>query len=322
MLISFSMLSVFSVVKQSVKAPNAKELKPRKLFAKHILRKVFLEDWAMKLTALVITFGLWFGVTGLSTPIKKRFTSVPLNIVGPNDAEITSPQTEIEIEVSGPKHTIDQINRAELNATIDLTEMPPGDRVVTLMPENVAVNLPDRVKLVEVFPIRITAKLETIEEKDVEVRAQTVANPSSGFEVYSASVFPQNIRVRGPSGFIKTLEFIETVDIDLSDRREDFTARQIPVTVANPKAAVQNTVVDVLFRIGEKRIERSFTIPLREFPGMTARFVLYGPKSLISRAKSDMMSVDYGVQGDDTARVILPAEWPDVVEVRDLTIKR
>lgn len=322
MLISFSMLSVFSVVKQSVKAPNAKELKPRKLFAKHILRKVFLEDWAMKLIALVITFGLWFGVTGLSTPIKKRFTSVPLNIVGPNDAEITSPQTEIEIEVSGPKHTIDQINRAELNATIDLTEMPPGDRVVTLMPENVAVNLPDRVKLVEVFPIRITAKLETIEEKDVEVRAQTVANPSSGFEVYSASVFPQNIRVRGPSGFIKTLEFIETVDIDLSDRREDFTARQIPVTVANPKAAVQNTVVDVLFRIGEKRIERSFTIPLREFPGMTARFVLYGPKSLISRAKSDMMSVDYGVQGDDTARVILPAEWPDVVEVRDLTIKR
>ncbi len=310
------------MVKQSVKAPNAKELKPRKLFAKHILRKVFLEDWAMKLTALVITFGLWFGVTGLSTPIKKRFTSVPLNIVGPNNAEITSPQTEIEIEVSGPKHTIDQINRAELNATIDLTEMPPGDRVVTLMPENVAVNLPDRVKLVEVFPIRITAKLETIEEKDVEVKAQTIANPSSGFEVYSASVFPQNIRVRGPSGFIKTLEFIETVDIDLSDRREDFTARQVPVTVANPKAAVQNTVVDVLFRIGEKRIERSFTIPLREFPGMTARFVLYGPKSLISRAKSDMMSVDYGVQGDDTARVILPAEWPDVVEVRDLTIKR
>lgn len=315
-------VSVLSVVKQSVKAPNAKELKPRKLFAKHILRKVFLEDWAMKLTALVITFGLWFGVTGLSTPIKKRFTSVPLNIVGPNNAEITSPQTEIEIEVSGPKHTIDQINRAELNATIDLTEMPPGDRVVTLMPENVAVNLPDRVKLVEVFPIRITAKLETIEEKDVEVKAQTIANPSSGFEVYSASVFPQNIRVRGPSGFIKTLEFIETVDIDLSDRREDFTARQVPVTVANPKAAVQNTVVDVLFRIGEKRIERSFTIPLREFPGMTARFVLYGPKSLISRAKSDMMSVDYGVQGDDTARVILPAEWPDVVEVRDLTIKR
>jgi len=298
-----------------------KRKKTRTLFIKHIFRKIFLEDWAMKLTALVITLGLWFGVTGLSDPTTKRF-SVPLNIGGPNNAEITSPQTDIEIVVSGDKRWIDQINKADLVANIDLTDMPPGDRVISLMPENVSVNLPERAALVEIFPIRIPVKLETIEEKDVEVRAQTAGDTAAGFEVYSANVFPQNIRVRGPSSFMNTLAFVETEIIDLSGRREDFTARQVRLTVANPKAAVQNPVVDVLIRIGEKRIERRFTISVKEFPGMTARFALYGPRSLISRAKSDMFSLEYGVQGDDTARVILPAEWPDVIEVRDLNVSQ
>ena len=36
---------------------------PRKLFFKHLLKKIFLEDWGLKLTALVITVAIWLGVT-------------------------------------------------------------------------------------------------------------------------------------------------------------------------------------------------------------------------------------------------------------------
>ena len=61
----------------------------QKLFAKHVVRKVFLEDWGLKLTALVITLALWFGVTGLSTPTTKRFT-VPLNLSISSDAQIVT----------------------------------------------------------------------------------------------------------------------------------------------------------------------------------------------------------------------------------------
>jgi len=311
---------VTSVVNLYVNNPNAKGQK-RTLFARHILRKIFLEDWAMKLTALVITFGLWFGVTGLSTPATKRFTSVPLNISGPDDAEITTPQSDIEIVVSGDKRKLDQINKPDLTANIDVTDMPAGERVVSLMPENVVVNLPDGVKLVEVFPIRIPVKMETIVEKEIEVRAKIGSGPPAGFEVYGSAVLPQKMRVRGPAGFINTLEFVETAEIDLSDRREGFTARQVPVTLANQKAAVQTTVVDVAFRIGERRVERRFTMPVALYPDLRATFVLYGPRSILLRARADQLTVEYGTPGDGTGRVILPPEWADQVEVRDLRIE-
>src|SRR5678816_2154323 len=100
----------------------------RKLFAKHIFRKIFLEDWALKLLALVITFGLWFIVTGLSTPTTKRLT-VPLVLsISSNAQVVNAPLQEVDIEISGDKRKIEQINRSELSATVDLTDTQPGDK--------------------------------------------------------------------------------------------------------------------------------------------------------------------------------------------------
>ena len=299
------MLSVSSVVKTG--------------FVKHVIRKLFLEDWALKLIALVITLGLWFGVTGLSTPTTKRFT-VPLNPSISNSAEITNTLiSEVDIVVSGDKRKLDQINRGDLAATLDLTDVQPGDRVVSLRPENVYVPLPQGIKLVEVQPSRIPVKLEAVEEKEIEVNVNYTGSPAEGYEVYGTSVLPPKIRVRGPASFIKTLDFIETDNIDVAGKKEEFTARQIPVSVANPKAAVLDTVVDVVFRIGEKRVERQFTVPVAGSPGKTATFTIYGPRTLLAKARADAFKVETSPEG--TPQVVVPAELQDVVEIRKLNVR-
>jgi len=297
--------------------------KPQKLFFKHILRKAFLEDWPLKLLALVITLTLWFGVTGLSTPTTKRLT-IPLNLNISSNAQVTNaPQQEVDIEISGDKRKVEQINRADLLASIDLTEVQPGDRIIPLTPETVYVALPQGVKLVEVQPSRIAVKLEAVEEKDVEVRADTFGAPAAGFEVYTTSVLPQKIRVRGPASIVSILTYVQTERIDLTGRNNDLFAKQVAVTSPDAKAAVLNTFVDVTFKIGEKRVERLFSIPVAGTPEVIATFTLYGPRSVISGAKKDSFYVEIvkSDTGVDMPRVVLPTEWSETVEVRDLTIK-
>ena len=290
-----------------------------KHFAKHIVRKLFLEDWALKLIALVITLALWFGVTGLSTPTTRRLI-VPLNLSISNNAEITNaPQQDVEIEISGDKRKIDQIIKSDLVASIDLTDVPPGDQVVSLSPETVYVQLPQGVKLIQVVPIRIGINIEAVEEKDIEVKVLADGAPANGYEVYSASAMPSKIRVRGPASFIKTLDFVQTDKIDLTGRKEEFTVKQIPVSVSNPKAAVLNTVVDVFFRIGERRVERAFSIPVAGAPGKTATFTIYGPRTLISKTRADAFKAD--ISGDDSLQLTLPTELQDFVEVRKLKVR-
>ena len=289
---------------------------PKNLFFKHIVRKVFLEDWALKLLALVITFALWFGVTGLSTPTTKRIT-VPLNFNISNNAEITSsPIQEVDIVISGDKRKIDQINKADLIASLDLTDVAPGDRVVSLTPENVYVQLPQGIKLTEVAPSRIAVNLEAVEEKDIEVKTITNGSVANGFEIYSTTVVPAKIRVRGPASVVKMLEYVQTDKVELADKKDDFTAKQVAVTSSNPKVSVLNTVVDVFVRIGEVRIERKFAIPVSG--GKTATFVLYGPKTLLTKARSDAFKIE---MTGDTPQLILPSDLQGPVEIRKLAIK-
>ncbi len=147
-----------------------RQREPKTRFFKHIVRKLFLEDWALKLTALVITLALWFGVTGLSTPTKERLT-IPINPTISTDAVIMNAiRQDVDIFISGDKRKLDQINRSDLSAALDLTAVGPGDWVIELSPDTVAVALPPGVKLVNVQPGNMAVKLEAVEEKDIEVK--------------------------------------------------------------------------------------------------------------------------------------------------------
>ena len=297
----------------------------RKFFFKHIIRKIFLEDWAMKLIALVITLGLWLGVTGLSTPTTTRFSAVPLTLRVSNNTEITnSPLQEVDIVLTGDKRRMAQVNKSDLVLSLDLSDVQPGDRVIQLTPDNVFITLPTGIKLEEIQPSRIAVKIEAVEEKEIPVKAQTDGEPPEGFEIYSETVTPAKVRVRGPASYIRSLDFVSTDKIDLANRESDFVARQIPIGVSNPKATVLDTVADVTFRIGEKRIERVFSVPVAGSTGKKATVVLYGPRAVFDNVKPEDMKVEQvkNETGQEIPQVDLPTALQGNVEVRKIKINQ
>ena len=304
-------------------AENYVERQQYTLYFKNILRKVFLEDWLMKLVALVITFALWVGVTGLSKPTQQRMSGIPLTLRFSNNTEVTnSPIQEVDIVISGDKRKIDQINKNDLIISLDLTDVQPGDRVIQLTPDIVSISLPTGIKLDEIQPRRIAVKLEPVEEKEIPVNAVTDGEVPDGLEIYSETITPQKIRVRGPANFIKSLASVTTDKIDLTNKGADFTARQVPVNVSNPKATLLETVVDVAFRIGEKRVEKTFVVPVKDEPKHKATVVLFGGKSLFDGVKAEDMRVELvrSDEGDDKPQLTLPSRLENKVEVRKLKV--
>lgn len=294
-------------------------------FPARIFRKVFLEDWTMKLIALIITLGLWFGITGLRSPTSRRFTNIPLNLRVANELEVTnSPVTEVEIKISGDKSKIDQLNPRDLSAALDLTDITAGDRIALITPENVNIELPNGFKLEEIQPSRIAVRLEKIIERDIPVKAETEGVLTEDFEIYNASVLPQTVRVRGPESYVKPLDSISTEKIGIENRQEDFTVQQVALNVVSPKVRlIDTTVVDVIFRIGEKRIEKSFLIPVKTDKGnKTATVALYAPQSLLVNLRSENLKVETSKSetGETAPKLVLPAEIQDKVEIRKLKI--
>ncbi len=285
------------------------------LFLKHVARKVFLEDWTTKLVALAITLALWVGVTGLSTPTTRRIADVPLTLSYSNKTEITnSPVQAVSIVVSGDRRKVNQITENGLVLSVDLSDVPPGDKVVQLGPDNVSIDLPLGVKLQEIQPSRIAVRLETVEEKEVPVTVETQGDPAEGYEVYGETVNPPRVRVRGPASFIRGLTSVSTEKIDLADKQVDYIARQVPLNISNPKATAPESVVDVNFRIGERRIEKTFSVPAGG-SGKRAQVVLFGGKSAIDEIQPSEIIVVLN-EGSDKPEVVLPDMLNGRVEVR------
>ena len=290
---------------------------------RNVVRKILLEDWLLKLVALLITLGLWLGVTGLSTPATKRL-SVQLVPSVANNFEITNnPVSEVDIVVSGDERRLKLLTGKDLVAVLDLTAVQPGDRVVSLSPENVSVELPPGIKFDDIQPSRIAVKIEAVEEIELPVRADIQGKTADGFEIYSETILPQRVRVRGPSSYLKSLEAISTDPISVDGKKEDLNARQVPISISNAKSIIFNTVVDVTIRIGEKRQEHTYMIPASQQTGeKKAAVTLYGPKTLLSKIRPadirlEMVKND---MGGEIPQAILNQEYVDIVEVKKVRL--
>jgi len=296
----------------------------RQLSFRRLLHRIFLEDWLIKLIALFITVALWLGVTGLRAPTTARLRSIPLNLRVSNDIEITnSPVQEVDLVITGDKRRIDQLNPRDLVVSLDLTDIPAGERTVQIARENVLVELPTGVRLEEIQPNKIAVKLEIVGEKDVAVRAETEGAAAENYEIYNRIVSPTKVRVRGPESSIKALDFVSTEKINLENRQEDFAVRQVALNIANPKVTLLDTVVDVSFRIGEKRIEKMFSVPVKTDAGnKTVSVTLFGAKSILESLKTEnlRMETNKSETGEEISNLILPAEVKDRIEILKLKI--
>ena len=89
------------------------------------------------------------------------------------------------------------------------------------------------------------------------------------------------------------------------------------------KVTLIDTVVDVVFKIGEKRIEKPFVVQAETEKGnKTATIILYGARSLLDNlTKEDVkVAVVKTETGEDSIQVILPPDIQNKVEIRSSKI--
>lgn len=223
-----------------------------------VLRKLFIEDWSLKLLSLAITLALWFVVTGQNTPVNTRAT-VQLQFIRPNLLDISNdPPKTVDVVLSGSKHKLDAINQSTLVATVDLSDQRPGERLIRLS-DRAQLDLPQGVKLDSFQPVTISVRLEPIVVKQLEVVPKIEGNVADGFEIYSVRASKVAVSVQGPADIINSLEKASTESISVSGRKETFTAQNVAIDISNPKINLLDPVVNIVVEIGERREDRSFT---------------------------------------------------------------
>lgn len=291
-----------------------------RIFLSRWFKKIFVDDWLMKLLALIITLALWLGVSGLREEITTRIENVKLKPRISNNLEITNPPpATVNLVVSGDRRKIDPIKTENLVVSLDLSDVSAGEQTIELTPQNVSVELPTGVRLEEIQPNKIAIKLENAIEREIPVRAETNGDLADKSEIYNVAVLPQKVRVRGAESIVRTLAYISTDRIEMENKSEDFTVQQVPLNIVTPNITALDTAVDVVFKIGELRKERTFIVDAKAGEGTKkVRVILYGPHSIMDNIKPEELNIEVvkNENGSETVRLDVPPN----VEIRQRQI--
>jgi YbbR-like protein len=203
----------------------------------------------------------------------------------------------------------------------DLSVIQAGDKIVRLSPETVNLDLPNGIKLDEVQPNKVAVKLEKVLEREVDVKPEFEDGLPEGFEIYAKSVEPLRVRVRGPESIVKSLDSISTEKISLENRKSDFAAKQIGLNLVNSKVTLIDSIVDVSVKVGEKRMERMFSVEMK-YENETKKFnvILLASHSILEQIKPEdvQITIEKSADGKLVPTAVLPTELRNVVEIKSV----
>lgn len=222
-----------------------------------LLRRIFVEDWSLKLLSLAIAIVLWLLVTGQNQPVTAH-VNVQLNFIRPQALEISNdPPRTVDVMLTGSRNKLDDLTSLDLVATVDISDQRSGERVLRLA-DKAKITLPQGINVDGYQPSAIPIRLEEILDRQVPIDPKLEGKPDDGFEVYSVSPNKNTVSVRGPASHVNALQKVATESIWLAGHKESFTAPNVALDVADPKVDLLDPMVNVAIEIGERRIEKTF----------------------------------------------------------------
>src|ERR1043166_1288950 len=245
----------FQDVDEITETPNARPAPPSRI--EKFLRKIFVEDWSLKLLSLAIALVLWLLVTGQNQPVTAHL-NVQLNFIRPQSLEISNdPPRTVDVMLTGSRNKLDELTSLDLVATVDITDQHAGERVLRLA-DRAQIALPQGIKVDGYQPSAIPIRLEEIMDRQVPVEPKLEGKPADGFEVYGVYPSKGSVSIRGPESRVNSLQKVLTESIWLAGHKESFTATNVAIDVPDPKIDLLDPVVNVNVEIGERRIEKTF----------------------------------------------------------------
>jgi YbbR domain-containing protein len=235
------------------------------LVGRRWLRELLFEEWSLKLLALLITAGLWLGVTSQRTPAAVRLRRVQLFLVLPSDVELSNDlREELDVSLRGSQRTLAALKAGDVVLNYDASNLQPGTHLVRLTPQSVTLEVPEGInsggiEIERIEPASIRLQLERRVEREFVVSVPVAGQPAKGFELLGVTPTPNRIRVRGPESHINALQKVQTEPVSVDERADSFTVQQVVVDIADPKLVPLTTAVDVQVQVGEMRVEKTLT---------------------------------------------------------------
>jgi hypothetical protein len=223
----------------------------------------------------------------------------------------------VEIRLEGPLSVISDLSAQRLEATINLSDLSPGEATIPLTPDIISV--PPQVKIVGISPSSVTVKLEAIVSRLIKVEPVVLGVPAEGYLLKEVRVFPEQIKVFGAKSVLEKLKTFSTESIDIEGAKKSLIAKVRIVPLERNIRLADGDLVEVRPIIVEKKGNREFrSIPIIVIPtGMKVMLkpdrinvLLQGAGSKLAEIKSEDLVATINFHSLPEEKTGLPLNFP------------
>ena len=286
--------------------------------------------------AVILSIVAWLSVTYQTNPPQQvNIDNVPLVLNGPDPGLLLMSEIPavVNVQIQTTRDRIDELNAANIRASISVEGFGPGDHRVP-----VQVEMPDlRSQVVWVKPTNMNVLLET-EVTQIFTPTVKVLDISSlpiGYSLSEITVSPQTLTIQGPKSQIENIREAR-LELEIENRRSDFqesiapkilsmTGEELTGLIVNP----DNTVVSVPIKqnfftkevsiranVNAESVESGYEI--RSIDILPMSVTLSGNRSAIDAAGDYVNTAPINLESVfDNLVVNVPLEIPDDIRVLD-----
>ena len=291
------------------------------------VRAALRRNPGLKVVSLLLAFLLWFTInqterdfqTTLEVPLAVRSLAPGLIVTG-------QPSKPIAIQVRGPRTILDGIDERKERMALNLSDKGAGEIRVELSAEMLRPELPRRLKVVSIDPMRVKVRVERLSRQRLPIKVELDGMPPLGYTA-EPSVVPSEVEVSGPASKVDNLKEIKTEPVAMHGAPEpiernvflswagehvSFTPDRVTVAVTfQPTMMVRRFEhVDVVVR-GLPDALRAKLIPPR------VDLTVTGPQRVLTTYElpDGSVYVDASALGPGSHRVTPKTELPQSLEV-------
>jgi YbbR domain-containing protein len=195
------------------------------------LQRYVLRNFGLKLLALLIAIGLWYGVT--RDPVAEIAVNVPIEFHNVPEKLVISSEVipQAQIRLRGPARVLRQLAQEDIHPIIDLQGVVPGERTFDLTSRQ--IHLPREASVVQVVPSHLKISFDRSARKEVDIKARVTGSFASGYRILEAQVDPVRVEIVGPEQRVRMIENAVTDPVDATGvmGRASFTTN---VYIADP----------------------------------------------------------------------------------------
>ncbi len=177
----------------------------------------------LKVLSVFLAFTVWFVVSApRREPVSERSFAAPVSLVRmPRDLTITTPVPDtVSVRLRGRVSNLRALSSQNLEVTLDVSWVTPGDAVITLSPQ--AMSVPPQIDVVSMEPTKLRFHVEALRQKEVPIRPFLIGQPPPGYSTGDPTLVPDHALISGPASQIRNVTEVATERIIMTGRTDTF----------------------------------------------------------------------------------------------------